>query len=191
MIQSSPKHSAQHRLRLEVLLWRHGWGWLLLAVLVILFLTAQLLVLPKLAQQQDSHRKQLQQLQLEQSNLSQTIDTALKPTGDKKILDQLLSVSIPEAEVSDVLRKIANMAERNGVALSQSDYQNSSKGHGGLNRLQVTLPLRASYPQLKQFIEQVLFEFPGVSLDDLVLKRESVAQNQVEIRIKLSLWVQP
>lgn len=166
-------------------------GWLLLAVLVILLLTAQLLMLPKLTQQVDSHRKQLQQLQLEQSNLSRVIAVPLKPTGDNKILDQLSSVSIPEAEFSDVLRKIATMAERNGVVLSQSDYQNSTKGHGGLNRLQVTLPLRASYPQLKQFIEQVLFEFPGVSLDDLVLKRESVAQNQVEIRIKLSLWIQP
>jgi hypothetical protein len=191
MMQSSPKHRVSFRLRLEVLVWRHGWGWLLLAVLAILFLTAELLVLPKLTQQVESHRKQLQQLQLEQSNLSRTIDAPFKPTGDKKILDQLSSVSIPESEVSEVLRKIAAMAERNGVVLSQSDYQNSSKGHGGLNRLQVTLPLRASYPQLKQFIEQVLFEFPGVSLDDLVLKRESVSQNQVEIRIKLSLWIQP
>lgn len=190
-MQDSPKQSSSHRLRLEVLLWRHGWGWLLLAMLAILLLTAQLLVLPKLAQQLDSQRKQLQQLQLEQSNLPRTTALPLQATGDKKILDQLISVSIPEAEFSDVLRKIAIMAERNGVVLSQSDYQNSTKGHGGLNRLQVTLPLRASYPQLKQFIGEVLFEFPGVSLDDLVLKRESVAQNQAEIRIKLSLWIQP
>ena len=191
MMQDSPKHSAPHRLRLEVLLWRYGFGWAVLSVLAILFLAGQFVVLPNLAQQLDSQRKELQQLQLEQSNLSRTIALPVKPSGNKKILDQLSSVSIPEAEFTDVLRKIATMAERNGVVLSQSDYQNSSKGHGGLNRLQVTLPLRASYPQLKQFIEQVLFEFPGVSLDDLVLKRESVAQNQVEIRIKLSLWIQP
>ena len=191
MSKDSSTHASQIRLLLEVKLWRYGYGWLVLAILAMLFLAIQFLALPNIKQERSLVRKQLQQLQLEQENLSRNTQMPVPVSKNRKILDQLSSISISEADFSNVLRRIAEMAQYHGVGMSQSEYQSSTKGHGGLTRLQVTLPLRTSYPQLKQFIEQVLFEFPGVSLDELVLKRESVAQNQAEVRVKLSLWIQP
>lgn len=191
MNKASSTHTSQIRLIFEVKLWRYGYGWLVLAILTMLLLTSQFFLLPNLKQERSLVRKQLQQLQLEQESLSRNTPPPVPVSQNKKILNQLYSVSISEADFSKVLRRIAEMAQYHGVGMSQSEYQSSTKGHGGLKRLQVTLPLRTSYPQLKQFIEQVLFEFPGVSLDELVLKRESVAQNQAEVRVKLSLWIQP
>ena len=115
----------------------------------------------------------------------------VRPSAADEVLDQLLAVAYAEEQVSDILRRIAKTAQSNGVFLSQSDFQTSTDRHGGLTQLQVTLPVKASYLQMKGFVEQVLLQNPGVSLDELVLKRDSVAQNQVEVNAKLSLWILP
>jgi hypothetical protein len=181
----------RYRLHSEVLLWRHGYGWVLLALVLLMVLIAQLFVLPHQLHSQRVASAQLAQLRQAELTRDKGLHTPAQPSREAEILDQLVQVSFSEAGVSDILRSIARIAQRNGVVLSQSEFQNSAEGHGGLSRLQVTLPLRASYPQLKRFVEKVLLEHSGISVDELVLKRESVAQNQVEIRVKLSLWIQP
>jgi len=181
----------RYRLLSEVLLWRHGYGWVLTALVLLIALIAQLFVLPNQLLSQRVASTQLAQLRQIELSRDNDLHTLAQPTREGEILDQLWDVSFSESEVSDILRSVARIAQSNGVFLSQSEFQNSAEGHGGLSRLQVTLPLRASYPQLKKFVEQVLLEYPGISVDELVLKRESVAQNQVEIRVKLSLWIQP
>jgi hypothetical protein len=180
-----------YRLLSEVLLWRHGYGWVLLALVLLMTLIAQLFVLPHQLHSQMVASARLAQLRQTELSRDKGLHSLAQPSREAEILDQLVQVSFFEAGVSDSLRSIARIAQSNGVFLSQSEFQNSAEGHGGLSRLQVTLPLRASYPRLKRFVEQVLLEHPGISVDELVLKRESVAQNQVEIRVKLSLWIQP
>ena len=181
----------RYRLLCEVLLWRHGYGWILLAAGVLLALIVQFVVLPHQLQAQQAASAKWAQLQQAQRSRDISLQTPVPPSREEAILAQLLDVGIAEAAVSDVLRSIARIAQRNGVFLSQSEFQNGAEGHAGLRQLQVTLPLHASYPQIKRFVEQVLLEFPGISVDDLVLKRESVAQHEVEVRVKLSLWIQP
>ena len=179
------------RLQCEVLLWRHGYCWALLLVALILVLAGQFLVLPH--QKSSELQTQQQLLALEQGQAEKEMRGRLpvRPSAEDEVLDQLLAVAYPEEQVSDILRRIAKTAQSNGVFLSQSDFQTSADRHGGLTQLQVTLPVKASYPQMKGFVEQVLLQNPGVSLDELILKRDSVAQNQVEVSAKLSLWILP
>jgi len=190
-MSGSLSNVGRYRLYCEVLLWRHGYCWAVFALAVVLTMITQLCVLPHQLHEQGLASGRFAKLQQAELSRDKRLSAPAQPSHEDAILNQLLEVSFAEAGVSDILRSIARIAQRNDVFLSQSEFQNSAEGHGGLSRLQVTLPLRASYPQLKRFVEQVLLEYPGTSVDELVLRRESVAQNQVEVRVKLSLWIQP
>jgi Type II secretion system (T2SS), protein M subtype b len=181
----------RYRLLCQVLIWRHGYSLALLALIVLVVLIAHMLVLPHQLHAQRVANEQLVQLRLAELRRDNSLSTLVQPSKDDEILDKLLDVSFSETGVTDILRSIVRIAQGNGVSLSQSEFHNSAQGHGGLSQLQVTLPVRASYPQLKKFVKQVLLEYPGISVDELVLKRASVAQNELEIRVKLSLWIKP
>lgn len=182
---------ADWRLRLEIALWRYGLIWVLAAVLVLLALTLRAVVLPNAQAALDDAQAQWTQVRAQQVRQQGVVSAAVQPTTDDSVVADLVQASYAQAEVSEVLRRVAKIAHDQGLALAQSEYQSGTEGHGGLRQMQVTLPLRASYPQVRQFIEAVLRELPGVSVDQLLLKRETVAQSQAEIRLRLSLWVNP
>lgn len=178
------------RLWLEILLWRHGLIWPGVLVLLVAALALWLVLLPGGAQQLAQARAELQRLQ------SGQVVLALSPaerTGqeDAALVAALDRVALSEQEVSEVLRRLGRIAQSKGLTLTETDFQATGEGLGGLRRLQLTLPLRAAYPQVRQFVEAVLLEFPGVSVDQMLLKRESVGQRQGEIRLRLSIWTNP
>lgn len=178
------------RLWLEILLWRHGLIWPGVLVLLVAALALWLVLLPGGAQQLAQARADLQRLQ------SGQVVLALSPAEragqeDAALVAELDRVALPEQEVSEVLRRLGRIAQSKGLTLTETDFQATGEGLGGLRRLQLTLPLRAAYPQVRQFVEAVLLEFPGVSVDQMLLKRESVGQRQGEIRLRLSIWTNP
>jgi hypothetical protein len=178
-------------LQLEILLWRYGWLW---AVLIALLLAGIALNAGWLAHQtsvlslQSSRLAALKQAQ-EQSSRTPPPDLAI--TDDARAAQQLMKVAYAPTEVSTTLQLIQQIARAKGIALTQSEFQTGNEGHGGLRQVQVTLPVRCSYPQLRDFIDTVLRQLPGISLDQVVLKRDNVAQSQADVRLKLSIWVHP
>jgi hypothetical protein len=184
-------HLGKLRLQCEVLLWRHGYGWALLFVALVAVLLGQFVVLPHQKTMELHTQQQLRALLVEQAEKAQRDRGPVQPSAQAQALDQLLAVAFAEDEVGEILRRIVKTAQTHGVYLSQSDFQTHADGHGGLHQLQLSLPVQASYVQTKGFVHDVLRQLPGVSLDELVLKRDSVAQNQAEVRAKLSLWNLP
>lgn len=178
------------RLWLEIMLWRHGAIWLGVLALGGAALVLWLVVLPGGAQQLVQARAELQGLQSGQSQ--RTVSSSeLAGQQDIALVAELDRVTLSEQEVSEVLRRLGRIAQSKGLTLSETDFQVTGEGLGGLRRLQLTFPLRAAYPQVRQFVEAVLLEFPGVSVDQMLLKRESVGQRQGEIRLRVSIWTNP
>lgn len=180
----------QVRLWLEILLWRHGLVWPGVLALLVAVLALWLVLLPSGAHQLAQAQAEVQRLQSGQAVL------ALSPAEragqeDAALVAELDRVALSEQEVSEVLRRLGRIAQSKGLTLTETDFQATGEGLGGLRRLQLTLPLRAAYPQVRQFVEAVLLEFPGVSVDQMLLKRESVGQRQGEIRLRLSIWTNP
>jgi hypothetical protein len=179
------------RLALQVRLWRYGWIWLLTALVSLLVIAISSLWLPQLKASSNNVQLEIEQLQKQgfaQRNASEVIPT---PTSDELALQALDRITYSEAQISAVLRAIYGLAKQQGIAVAQSEFQTSSDGRAGLRQLQVSLPMRASYPQFKAFAQEVLRQYPGVSLDQLHIKREAITQTQPELRIKLSLWIDP
>ncbi len=179
------------RLGLEIAIWRHGLVWSIVLALWLAVLVLWFGVLPGNERQLAAVQSQWRELQA-----GRGLRPTLRPGADADQQDAMLvseldRVSLAERDVSPVLRRLARIAQSKGLSLTETDFQASGEGMGGLRRLQLTFPLRASYPQVRQFVEAVLLEFPGVSVDQMLIKRDSVRQGRGEISLLLSLWINP
>jgi len=54
-------------------------------------------------------------------------------------------------------------------------------------RTQVSFPARSDYPRLRDWLERLLRENPGLVLEDLALRRIADGGEELEVRITLGL----
>jgi hypothetical protein len=86
------------------------------------------------------------------------------------------------------LGQIVLAAERQGLSLAQGEYRLTPDKSGKILRYQISLPLQGTYPQLRAFLDTVLTEVPGATLDEVGFRRDSIDTPQVEARVTLSLF---
>ena len=79
-------------------------------------------------------------------------------------------------------------AKMSRVELRQGEYRLESKA-GALTAYQITLPVRGSYPQLRQFVGRVLKGMPTASLDALRFERKKAADAQLEAQVRLTIYL--
>lgn len=182
---------AQPRAQLEVALWRYGWIWLLVGMTTLIALPAGAWWWQAQQQELEAAKSALEQAKAEQARRRSLSLPALQSEGEDAILAQLGQNGYADTELSSVLRSISQIAKAEGLVLAQSDFQTISDSHGGLRQVQLTFPVGATYPKLRRFVEEVLRQLHGVSVDHLGLKREAVSQGQIDVRLKLSIWIDP
>ncbi|QJC56926.1 hypothetical protein HC248_02237 [Polaromonas vacuolata] len=177
------------RLWFDVFLWRMGYVWLFLVFCVLTALLVKLVFLPLQLRSERAEREAFSQLTSQRLNADKDLPLSAFTANEAAVLEQLKTVCLTQEAVSDVLRRIVQIAQNNGVALTQSQFQMHSHSLVGFRQLQVVFPIHGNYPQMRKFVEQVLLENPGVSLDQLLIRRETVDKNQAEIELRLSLWI--
>jgi len=74
------------------------------------------------------------------------------------------------------------------VQLRQGEYRLEATG-GGLAAYRVTLPVRGSYPQLRQFVGHVIKDMPTASLDSVRFERKQAADAELEAQVRLTLYL--
>lgn len=74
------------------------------------------------------------------------------------------------------------------VQLLQGEYRMESRS-GALAAYHVTLPVRGSYPQLRQFVGRVLKDMPTTSLDAVRFERKKAADAQLEAQVRLTIYL--
>ena len=74
------------------------------------------------------------------------------------------------------------------VQLLQGEYRMESRG-AELGAYRVTLPVRGSYPQLRQFVGRVLKDMPTTSLDAVRFERKKAADAQLEAQLRLTIYL--
>jgi hypothetical protein len=79
-------------------------------------------------------------------------------------------------------------AKQSRVQLLQGEYRMAPAG-GPLTAYHVTLPVRGSYPQLRQFVGRVLQDMPTTSLDALRFERKKAADAQLEAQVRLTIYL--
>ncbi len=169
---------------LRFVLYRHGWPLLLgLVMLVAAVLLQQLGVARAELQAADMRRAQL----VLQKQLAAPTAAPQLSAGP---LDTL-RLRLPDA--SSVLATVSRLhdgAREHQVELAKGEYRLTQDGRTRLLRYQITLPLRASYPQLRSWLASVMNAMPTLSLDELSLQRDDVGEARLDARVRLTLHLQ-
>lgn len=94
----------------------------------------------------------------------------------------------PLASAPEAVRAIARSAHAGGITLEQGEYRLVSD-QGALLRYEITLPVRASYPQVRRFIARVLFQLPNAALDGVTFEKHKAAEAVVDAKVRFTLYV--
>lgn len=93
----------------------------------------------------------------------------------------------PAAARGDALKTIFAEADKAGLTLAQADYQTQFDSSGGFSKLQISLPVKGSYPKIRTFVGYLLTALPALSVDDISFRRDNIKSQFVEARIHLTL----
>jgi hypothetical protein len=94
----------------------------------------------------------------------------------------------PERE-TDWLRRLHDLAAQQGIALNQASYATVAEPDLGLVRYQVTLPVQATYPQVRRFVASLLNEIPVLALESVTFERKEPTAPVVDAQLKLTLFL--
>ena len=189
MMVQMPSFLSKCLVQAQIFFWRQGWVVLLLLCLIVCSAVLHYGWKPQQHGQLIAHKNSLT---IAQNNYQKLVNAPTALTQIAPDLDnfkQLNDRVYAQQDVGNLLQLIAQIAKTKNIPLAQSEIQTIKEGYGGLQQLQVTLPVRTGYIEMRQFIQEALRQLNGVSVDQISLKRENVALGQLDARIKLSIWV--
>ncbi len=96
----------------------------------------------------------------------------------------------PTDKIPAEIAKLWMTAAEYKIDLEKGEYRLESTGLG-LARYRVTLPVRASYSQIRNFVNFILKEIPTASIDGLRFERKKISETQLEAQIRLTLYFRP
>lgn len=92
----------------------------------------------------------------------------------------------PVERLSDELEKLYSLGRKAKLDLQQGEYRLENRGPG-LAAYRVTLPIRGAYPQIREFIGNVLKDMPIASVDALRFDRKKVGDTVLEAQVQLTI----
>lgn len=158
--------------------------WITLSALIVCLVGASLrwLVLP----------------QIEQRTRTAAMSLADDPTGRRRLDDESFQTEryrafqnrlVNNGERSELLKTVFSEAAAAGIPLAQGDYTLVADAEGGYDRLQIILPLKGSYTQIRSFAKALLEKLPPLSLDEITFRRDHIKSPTVEARLRLTLYL--
>lgn len=94
-----------------------------------------------------------------------------------------------QTEVTRWIERIYAAAAAEKLFLARGEYLLAPVADTRLTRYQLTFPVRGDYTHIRRFIAAALTAIPNLSVDDLNLQRQNIADPQVEGRIRLSIYL--
>ncbi len=95
----------------------------------------------------------------------------------------------PENEINAAVLRLFNAAEEHKLALLEGDYRLASSADSRYRTYTISLPLKGNYPSIRAYLAQCLRNDPRLALDALEFRRDQIADENLQVRVKLSLFV--
>jgi len=88
-----------------------------------------------------------------------------------------------------VIGQILQQARGAGVSLDSGHYAYSPGKAGGVSRYELEFPVKASYPQVRDFINRTLTAVPAAGLDKVHIERKTVSDETVNANVGFVVFV--
>jgi len=96
----------------------------------------------------------------------------------------------PLEKLPDELERVYALARSAKLELLQGEYR-LEKPPFGMVFYRITLPIRGTYPQIRQFVAATLKSMPIASLDALRFERKKAGDSQLEAQLRLTVYFRP
>jgi len=96
----------------------------------------------------------------------------------------------PVERLPDELERVYALARAAKLELLQGEYR-LEKPPFGIAFYRITLPIRGTYPQIRQFVAATLKSMPIASLDALRFERKKAGDSQLEAQLRLTVYFRP
>ena len=159
----------ESRLTLEIWIARDGLWFVPGLILLVLAAWAWWFWLP-------AREAQLQSVLDQVAAAAQKSQAPVQESGRDQAMDEAVD---PYPQV----QKIFDLAAAQGLQIAQTEYRRLEAGRTG--RLQMQLPARGTYPQIRHFLREVQANMPAVSIDEMGVRRNDQG---VEAKLLFSIW---
>ncbi|MET3109279.1 hypothetical protein AAKU58_004130 [Oxalobacteraceae bacterium GrIS 1.18] len=92
-------------------------------------------------------------------------------------------------DLENYVKTLFALAQVHDVALPDGEYKIGGYVQEGFLTYEVALPIKGTYPSIQAFCEDVLLTLPYVALDSIQFHRESVALEEVEAKVRLTMYL--
>jgi hypothetical protein len=110
--------------------------------------------------------------------------------GRAEELRRFYNLFPPSERLTDEVARLHRLGRAAGLDLAQGEYRLERRATG-LWAYRVTLPVRGSYPQLRDFLGALLKEMPIASIEALRFERKRAADTELEAQVRVTLHVRP
>jgi hypothetical protein len=167
---------------------RFGWSKSVAVILCLIGLTAWLWGIPHLygiqRVQQQSWQRTQQARQVEESNVP-----AERQTTAEENFNRFIGILGDPLDTDKQIETFFSLARRAGLALSKAEYKLADDKNGRYRTYQILLPVKGSYSAIRSFCEKTLLAIPFASLDEMGFKRETIANETLEARLRFTLFL--
>jgi hypothetical protein len=102
---------------------------------------------------------------------------------------RLVSSLPTRQQVPLIVGQVLEQAQKAGVALDTGHYSYSSPKAGQLGRYELEFPVKAAYPNIREFIDRTLTAVPAAGLDKLRVERKAVGDTVVNAEVRFVIFV--
>jgi hypothetical protein len=110
------------------------------------------------------------------------------PTADEMVPRFIASLPTRE-QIPKVIGQVFQQAQQAGVPLDTGHYAFSAAKAGSLGRYDLEFPVKAGYPNVRDFIDRTLTAIPSAGLGGLHVERKTVADTVVNADIRFVIFV--
>ena len=179
------------RLWWQLQLRRHGpLPWLALALFMIAA-ALQAAWLPRLAASLAAERALVARLDRDLTRPAAAAVAA--PDAGTSLLQRrhqaFVAALAPAGGTTPLLEALFGGAAKHGLALHQAEYKWGTDAAGGYRTLEVRLPVKGAYPQIRRFVADTLSAMPAAALEEASFRREGVASASGEARLRFVFYL--
>jgi hypothetical protein len=87
------------------------------------------------------------------------------------------------------IRELVQLAKKQGVELSSSEYRLVNENDARLARYEMILPVKGRYSQIRAFMADALEAVPAMAISTIAIKRENVTSEKLEARLEINLYL--